>query len=374
MSRENQTRFRNPIRLFSPLVFFLAVFPMLGACGRLNGGFTPVGSPVVKNDVRPFDLSAKDLEFSRHLILELAQSRRMIDYALNMKPKERVWMAPGEIDDVGCRVMKKISPVYSGRKTETFIESFEMRYTPSCRELGNEKTASSWAEMTGTETYTIGYAKPFPKEGDAIQMPDIPESIVVSAHDIRQSLKLRSAATDKVNVAPDIYFSALISDRDEKTVTYTISMKSTSSFLYDVQNEIRRGEVTTVLSDVQIKVDLASRLTTAIVNAKMDLILDGVRADKSDSDLSRTALTNRQVMQAGMTLQSTKEMTFPTSLCDIADGAFKMNKSGDLGEHDIVVDSGNLKIDNGKKTEKARVCQDPIEDPVYLDDLEGVYN
>ena len=356
------------------LIVALGVWFSVVACGRSSGSVTSTNGPAAPDDIHPFDLSNKNLEFSRHLILELAQARRMTDYAFNMKPKERVWMAPGEIDDVGCRVMKKISPAYSGRKKETFVESFEIKYTPSCRELGTEKTASSWAELTGTETYTIGYSKPFPKEGDAIQVPDVPESIIVSANDIHQRLNLRQGDPNKITAAPKTYFSAQISDRDETSVTYAVTMKSESEFLYDVDSEVRRGQLTTTMSDVRIKVDLASRLTTSIISAKMDMALNGIRADKTDLDLSRASLINRQSLILRLSLRSTKEMPLPKSICDVGDGMFALSKIGNASESAVIVTAGTVKMEGSKKSEAIQLCQDPGEDPVYLDDLEGIYS
>lgn len=354
----------------SALVLFSGLFSV--SCAPKDKRLTDRTVPA------PFAIAGKDLELSRHLLLQLGQTRRMMDVALASELNLRINGKIGAESDEGqgCQKLRKVSPDPE-RKTQSSSETFQIIN----RCLGESSEITADASLSGAETYQVSYQKNFPKGSDADQTLGMPAAITVTSSDLKFVLKTRTSPKlfDQITVLRRIEFRAELVAENETHADYRAIYLGEDQLKYDVLLEARDGVVTTGLRAIEFRVDKNARKVTSfrVEPDSMDLKAQIQTYTKSELALKRAVLTPGP--SAVLTIVVNGELTSAEKACEVLSGQFKVKKQVDRVSSEIVVQAGQGEIRTEGATRKValRICTDNRTDnigqPVFLDAIESVY-
>ncbi len=329
-----------------------------------EGEGSPDGGGTV---VAPMSLENRDLQFAGHILLQLADMRRVLDDAQTLFPNTRQQSRPGDVYEFGCRTMKKIWPDPASDKPSN-QEKFGILY--NCID-----SAATFArvDLDGQDTYSVAYPEPLPRDGEAKERP-LATSIAVSGSTVYSSHFRPGTYTgnDEVRVNRKTTFLAQVSTSNETELVFDVDQQIDDGYDFDVSKSCRDGAFTTKIL-ATVTVDKKTRRVKTIAPYFMGVSAKGTQWTKASADRGAARSNPVAIKLSDYEIVADGPVGLNADSCELPDSNLIIRK-GARAPVDIVVaaEAGKITVDGVESQLKA--CDlDRAADPLYAQVLEGVF-
>ncbi|MES2855302.1 MAG: hypothetical protein V4692_05540 [Bdellovibrionota bacterium] len=332
--------------------FFSILIPLaaltLGVSGCAPGSASSSGDQVVTptdDTSELFSFENRTIGVASHTMAMLSETRRMIDESLTMIPNVRIGSLPGQPYSLGCRTYRKVSPHPSSDKPGSPIERFSVSYD-RCLD-GADRL--SRVELTGSEVYQLGYAMPFPKQGEGREI-DFPKSISIETTGLTFKGRVSGFSNaDSMNVVRRYFFLSSPLFDDGISISYKGRLEATDVYTSIIEGVVRSIETKTNIAETVFVVDRTTRKVLRMSPSEITVTSLGSQYVKGSSVTPREFSNEARFNGNG-------EMAILTSLCDWPEGSLILNRIEEGSEPVPVTVTGGVVTIGEESSASMRAC------------------
>ncbi len=337
----------------------------VSACAPSGGESSVDGGGTI---VETMSLENRDLQFSSHVLLTLADIRRTLDDAQTLFPNTRQQARPGDLYEFGCRNMKKIWP---DPETEvpTSNEKFAILY--NCADGGQQ---FGRVDLDGSETYNVGYSQPLPKIGEAKERP-IASSVMVSGMTVYTSHFRDGLYTpnDEVKVVRKSTFSGQITSQNETEIVFDVDLEIEDNYDFDVSKTYREGRFVTKML-VTASVDKKTRKVKSLAPYFMSVSVKGTQWQKSSTDRGASRSNPVVIQLRDYEFSTDGRVKLNTDVCELPDVNLLIKKgSKEPTEVSVASQAGKISIEGIGESQLKACDLNRAADPFFAQVHEGLF-
>lgn len=220
----------------------------------------------------------RDVEMSRHALVQVSEIRRLLDTALGGEDLlRRFQMSDQDYLVYGCAKLRKIeAPEVTDMPTHA--EYFKLSYRGNLCVDATETIVGG--EKEGEEFFHVTYPKPVWREGSGGTI-GYPTHFTMTSDALKLSMRAKDHADNTLNVSRSFSLRAYLVGQDDKTLTYRGSFQARNHFLSNWDKRWSQGELSFGIDEFRVRVDKQSRAVLAVDVVQATLKVDGLGWAKS---------------------------------------------------------------------------------------------